>query len=98
MHIEEEIDPFARHRLAHNKHLGRGVHSRRCPLAVQIASGGVGAQMAAATAVGVHIRHHKERAALKQCSALCVGWVEQPLQRPLHPPLRHGLAGVLARD
>ncbi len=53
-------------------------------------------QMAAARPVGIHVRDDVEGRPGEQPAGDRIGLVEQPLERALHPPFGHRLAGMLA--
>ena len=54
--------------------------------------------MTTTTAVGVHIRNDVEITPLQKLGAEFASGIKQRLQRALHPPLRHTLTWMLARD
>ena len=80
------------------EHLRAALARRRLPFAVEVGAGGVGAQVAAHAAVGVHVRHDVEHRALEEAARDRVGGVEQPLEHALDEPLGHRLARMLAGD
>ena len=68
VHVEKGVDTGFVHRRAHIADFGTALQARRCPLAIEIGAGSVGAQIAADAAIGIHVRHdvnhrlRKERA------------------------------------
>ena len=96
--VEEERAAAALHLDPHQKHLGAGQGVGLAPFAVEVAPGGVGAQVAARCAIRVHVRHDVQHRVLAHLARDRVGVVEQALEQALDEPLRHGLAGVLAGD
>jgi hypothetical protein len=96
--VEEERAAGALHFRAHQEDLGAGDGVGRAPFAVEVAPGGVGAQVAAHRAVRVHVRHDVQHGVLAHLARDRVGIVEQALEEALDEPFRHGLAGMLARD
>ena len=96
--IQTQVDADLLHGLAHQKHFGRALQAGLLPLAVQIGAGGIGAQVAAHGAVGVHVGHHMEHALAQQHSGHRIVRVQQALQKAFDKPLRHGLTGMLTRD
>ena len=69
---------------------------RRVPFAVEVHADGVGAQVAAARAVGVHVGDDVEGAFAAQHAGDRIVLVGQLLERAFHPPFGHRLAGMLA--
>ena len=98
MGVQAQINADRQHFLAHQKHFGRALQGRLQPLAVQVGTGGIGAQVATRAAVGVHVGHHIKHAALQQDTAHRIIGIQQALQKAFGKPLGHGLAGVLAGD
>jgi len=68
------------------------------PFAVEVHTGGIGAQVAAARAVGIAVGHHMEAAELAELAGMRIGRIGQHVERAFHPPFRHRFAGMLARD
>ena len=98
VHVEEDVHPRALHRGAHVEDLGARLLGRVVPGAVQVLADGVGAQVAEHAAVGVHAGHDVEDGARARLPGDRIVGIEQPLEQALGEPLRHRLAGVLARE
>ena len=98
MHIKAEVNAYFEHLLAHQKHLGGARQARALPLAVQVGAGGIGAQIAAHRAIGIHVGHEVKHALGQQHTRDGVVGIEQALQKALGKPLGHGFAGMLAGD
>ena len=84
------------HRTQHAQHFRRFFGRRRVPFAVEVHAGGIGAQMAAEAAIGVHVRHDVEGRLLAQQPRHRIVRIGQSLQRTFHPPFGHALARMLA--
>ena len=66
------------------------------PFAVEVHADRVGAEVAAARPVGVHVRHDVEGAVAAQHAGDRIVGIGQLLERAFHPPFGHRLAGMLA--
>ena len=96
--VEEERAAAALHLGTYQEDLGAGCGIGLAPFAVEVAPGGVGAQVAAHGAVRVHVGDDVQHRMLAHLARDRVGVVEYALEQALDEPLRHGLAGVLAGD
>ena len=77
MNVEAKIDPGLRHAATHVKHLGAFFEARAGPFAVEVGAGGVGAEMPAPAAVGVHVGHDVKARFGKQATGERVSLVQQ---------------------
>ena len=98
MHIETKVDPGFGHLGAHMKHFRGGFQGRVTPFAVEIGTAGVGPQVAARTAVGVHVRHDMAHRLGEQAGGDWIVGIGQAGDQTFHPPLGHGFARMLAGD
>ena len=98
MNVQAEGDAGLQHGRAHHRHLGAAGQAGGRPFPVQIGTGGIGPQMAAEAAIGVHVRHHHQICRGTQARGHRVGGIGQPVERALHPPAGHGLPRMLAAD
>src|SRR3546814_3774488 len=55
MHVETEIDAAPLHAIADEEHFRAALRRRRLPFPVQVGAGGIGPQLTAPAAVGVHV-------------------------------------------
>ena len=96
VHVHREVDAGPVHRRAGVEDLGAALQARRMPLAVEVHARGVGPQVAAARAVRVQVGNDVEGRRSPERAGDRIVRVGQPVQRALHPPFGHRLAGVLA--
>ena len=68
------------------------------PFAVEIDARRIGAQMATAGTVGVHIGDDVEAGAGAKLAGDRIIHIEQAIDKAFHPPFSHGFARVLAGD
>ena len=95
MHVHRKINAAGLHGGECRQHFGGPGGAGRGPFPIEVYPGGVGAQMAPARAIRVHVRHDVEAGGSTELARHGIGGVHQPLQRALHPPFRHAFAGVL---
>ena len=98
MDVEEQVDAGFAHLGLYAVHLGAAFQAGRQPLAIQVGTGGIGAQIAAHRAVRVHVRNDVEGGMFEQDARNRVLPVEQTAQQAFGKPFGHGFARVLAGD
>ncbi len=95
MNVEHEVNAGNRHAPPYVVNLRTAFFGRLLPFAVQVGAGRVGAQVAAAAAVRVHVRHDIDVRGAQDLARDGILLVEQPVEESLHPPFGHGLARML---
>ena len=98
MYVEKQVAAGFVHFAFDGEHFGAVFQARRHPFAIQIGAGGVGAQIAAHRAVGIHVRHDIKHRLLQQGAGQRIGLVEQGVEHAFDKPFGHGFARMLARD
>ena len=96
MHVHREIDPGFVHGVADAQDFRAPFGRGRVPFAIEVRADRIGAQMAAARAVRIHVGDDAERAFAAQQARHRILFVGQFLERAFHPPFGHALAGMLA--
>ena len=98
VNIQEQIHAGFHHFFANGKNFGASLQSRVFPLAVEVGTGGIGAQVAQYRTVRIHIRHNVESRTVKQHARGRILRIKQAAQQTFDKPFRHGFARMLTGD